>query len=835
MKSVVIVILVCCWFVSTGALTEYEKQQLIQKYTSGQQLSATDLLKLQSLKKEMESMQTALNPQQKKDGEKDTKKDTVPSDSMIEPEVRNYTHDDVGTKDSFYTKYYFDATKFEYNMPLTELKPFGYDFFETPSTYAPLDNVPVPDDYVVGPGDKLRLVFWGGVSNVYDVEVSPNGTITTPEIGSIAVAGMNYRSLKSTLSNGLSAGVNVEISFTKMKTIRVFVTGDAKSPGSYTLSGITTLVNAIFAAGGPSLTGSMRMIQLKRAGKIIRTFDLYDFLLFGDASKDAVLQPGDAIYFAPVKTIVAVTGSVRRPALYEMKEGQSLQDLIDVAGGLTAAADTTNIFVEQFKKNEGRKVVDVKPHITEMKQFILYDGDIVRIYPTPESYNSKNSVALTGYVAKPRKFEYKAGMKVSHILTKDMLLPDTYLYYASIERRKYPENVKEMLPINLYDIIFKMDATSDVLLQEEDTLVLYSLKEMRDVPPVFIMGEVRKPGKYSFTEGMTLFDMIHIAGGLTNIANLAKGEFVTLEFDDNEMHSPNLITVNIRDILENPHDTTVNMKVKPFAKLFVRRVADFRENVAITLKGEVKYPGVYYARKGDTLFDIIQRAGGYTDNAYIRAAYFSRLRVKELQTKNLQSIIASLEKNLEELISKSQQFPEMQNYIPVYRERIEKIRTMEVSGRMVLRLPEKMEDLKKSPFNISIEDGDELTIPERSNEVVVMGEVYNPNVFVYNQKKGKVKHYLAMTGGPSQDGDISRAFVVKANGTVISPYYVDEESSSASFLASGFMNARIFPGDTVIVPTTTQKVPFIKNMVDWTTVLYQLATTVKISSDIWTK
>ncbi len=856
MKSLgIICVLVCFFVVNTYALTEYEKQQLIEKFTSGKQLSASDLMKLQALKNEMETIQKTLNPDDEKTTEKDIKKEdedntkqtsnetTLNPLNIAEKLLKGQKPPDDTTlpeempeeKPTFYSRYYFNSEKYEYETPLDELKPFGYDFFDSPSTYAPLNNIPVPDDYVIGPGDKIRLVFWGGVSNVYDIEVNQNGTITTPEIGSINVAGMNYRTLKNTLGSGLSAGTNVEISFAKLKTIRVFITGDARSPGSYTLSGLTTLVNAIFAAGGPSYTGSMRMIQLKRAGRIIRTFDLYDFLLFGDASKDSVLQPGDAIYFAPIQNIVATTGNIRRPALYEMKDGQTLQDLIDIAGGLTASADTTNVYIEQFRKNEGRKVVDIKPEVTDMKKVVLSDGDIVRIYPTPESFNNKNSVTLTGYVAKPRKFAFISGMKVSDVITKDVLLPDTYLQYASIERRKYPENTKEMMPINIYDIVYKRDTQADILIHEEDVIVLYSIGELKDTPPVFIMGEVRTPGIYPYTDGMTVFDMMHIAGGLTNIANLANAEFVALEFNDNEMQPPMITTINVREILEKPHDSTVNFKVKPFSKLFIRRLADFRENVAITLKGEVKYPGVYYARKTDRLHDIIERAGGFTDNAYVRAAYFSRLRVKELQQKNLQSIITSLEKNLEELMSKSQQYPEMQNYIPVYKERIEKIKIMEVSGRMVIRLPEKLEDLKKSPYNIAIEDGDELTIPERSNEIVVMGEVYNPNVFVYNSKNGKIKHYLAMTGGPSSEGDIGRAFVVKANGTVISPYYIDEESSSSSFLSSGFLNARIFPGDTIIVPTATQKVPFIKNMVDWTTVLYQLATTIKITSDIWAK
>ncbi len=799
------------------SLTDAEKQQLAEKYLSGGQFTASDLMKLQSLQ--------------------DTTTSTVGNNEPVQqqPPV-DEKKDRQELKSSYYEKYYFNESSYEYDLPLTNLKPFGYNFFDTPAMYSPVNNTAVPDDYILGTGDVLHLMFWGGSSNVYDVDVNQDGKIATPEIGSISVAGMTYKSLKQTLAASLTLGTNVEVSLVKMKTIRVFVTGNAKVPGSYTLSGLSTLVNAIFAAGGPSYTGSMRMIQVKRSGRVIRAFDLYDFLLYGDSSKDVLLLPGDVINFAPIKNIVAITGTIKVPALYEVKDGQNLQELIDLAGGLTATADMTNIHVEQFQKNVGRKIVDVKASdSTQLKTFILGDGDIIRIYPLPEAFNNKNAVRLVGHVAKPRKFEYTVGMKVSDMVSKEFLLRDTFLHYASIERRKYPENTQEMVPVNLYDVLIAYKAEADIALQPEDVLHLYSVKELKDTPPVFVMGEVRSPGRFAFIEGLTLFDMIYMAGGLTNVANLGNAEFITLEFGDTEAKQPDLQFVNVRAVLENPNDPAVNVKVKPFSKLFIRRVADFEENVAITLNGEVKFPGVYYARRDENLYDIIKRAGGFTDKAYIRAAFFSRVSVKEIQKERLQGIVNDLQQNLEEIIAKSIQYPEMQLYIPAYKERIEKIKRLEVTGRMVIQIPENLEDLKRSPFNIAIENGDVLTIPKQTNVVLVMGEVYNPNVFVYNRKKNKVKDYLEMTGGPSREGVLSRAIVIKANGVVISPYYIDKESSTFSFLSSGFMNAKIFPGDTIIVPRETENIPLVKKVIDWSTVLYQLSTTVKITSDLWGK
>jgi len=369
-------------------------------------------------------------------------------------------------------------------------------------------------------------------------------------------------------------------------------------------------------------------------------------------------------------------------------------------------------------------------------------------------------------------------------------------------------------------------------LQPEDVLRIYSISELKDTPPVFVMGEVRAPGRFAYVEGMTLFDMIYAAGGLTNIANLANAEFVTIQLEDSEAKLPDIMQVNVRAVLENPNDPAVNLKIKPFSKLFIRRIADFEENVAITLNGEVKYPGVYFARKNETLYDIIVRAGGFTERADIRAAFFSRPSVKVIQKERVRNIADDLQRNLEEIITKSHDHPEMLTYVPLYKERIEKIRALEVTGRMVIQIPQKLEDLKRSPYNVSIENGDVLTIPQMSSVVLVMGEVYNPSVFVYNQKKNKVKHFLELTGGPTTYGDLGRAFVIKANGVVISPYYIDDESNSSSFLASDFLNAKIFPGDTIIVPKEVETVPFVKQLLDWTTVLFQLATSVKFTGDV---
>ena len=803
---------------SLFAISDSEKNALMLKYMSGGKLSKEDLSKIGELKKEYESKNKKSDEATGKKQEKDLKKN-----------IRN--NKQSGANLVFYQKYYFNGNRLPYQPSFSNLKPFGYDTFKTPSTYAPLDNVPVSDNYIIGPGDVLHITFLGGTSQEYDVKVDRNGRISSPDLGVIYVAGLTFKQLKERLNKGLSTGTTAVISFSKIKTVRVYVTGDAISPGSYTVSGLSTVINALFVAGGPSLSGSMRDIQLKRSGRVVSHIDLYQFLLNGSSKNDRYLMSGDVIFIPPVKNIVAVAGNVRRPAIYELKNKETLDDLVKFAGGFTASADRTNISIKRFDGKNGRIAIDVKGD-ENLSKIALKDGDVVKIYPLYR--NDKNLITLKGYIATPRTFEYKKGMRISDLIKPDMLLPDTYLKYATLKRKKYPEDTYTILPINLGKAIFSnKGGENDLFLQKEDIIILYSKYEMQDIPPIFVMGEVRNGGKFDYVEGMTILDAINLAGGLTETANRKIIEYVTLEIGFDKVVNLCVKQLDFQKILKNPNDYNINIKLHPFDKIYIRRVADFNENRTITLSGEIKYPGAYFAKKDDRLYDVLKRAGGFTKNAYTRGAYFTRVSIQKLQKKRLDNLIDALENNLNQIIAKSTEHPELAKYIPFYKEKIEKMRKMKPDGRLVIKLPRTLDELKSSPYNIRIEDGDTLYIPKKSEYVAVMGEVYNPNVFVYDAKKNKVKDYLKKTGGATRKGDISNAFVVKASGIIISNHYIDAESASFHFLSNKFLNAKIFPGDTLIVPEKVEKVPWITNLKDWSTVLYQLATTVKITSDLW--
>ncbi len=531
--------------------------------------------------------------------------------------------------------------------------------------------------------------------------------------------------------------------------------------------------------------------------------------------------------------LIAVSGNVKRPAIYEAAGDESLGDILKIAGGLTASAYDADIYIERFIKNSGKTVLTIDASSVDLDGVALKDGDIIKVFSAPATRASDNFVELRGYVSAPRKYQYEEGMKISDLIKGDLLLQDTYMKYASVSRKKYPENIYETLPLDLYSAVIAEDPEADIELRPEDIVVLYSKYDMMDQPPVFVLGEVREPGTFSYQEGMTALDLIHNAGGLKNTANLESGEYVSLVISDDKVESVTVKTFSPGAVFDEPNDSGVNFPLRPFDEIFIRKVAHFEDNRAITLKGEITYPGVYFAKKGDKLYDILTRAGGFTSEAYPRALVFTRISVREQQEKRLEEIKRGIRTALETAEEAGDEYPEAAAVAATYASRLENLDQSEASGRMVVELSGDLEKLKDSPYNITIRDGDELYVPMKSNSVAVMGEVNNPSTFIYSPKHDRVKDYIRMTGGATSRGDLGRTFVIKASGKIISQYYVDNESRNITLFRNKLLNARIYPGDTIIVPVKDFKVPWIRQLKDWTTVLYQLASTIKITSDVW--
>ena len=437
----------------------------------------------------------------------------------------------------------------------TNIRQFGYDLFrQPPSTFAPADRVPVGPDYVLGPGDELRITIWGNIEGQWNVVVDRDGKISLPKVGIIGVTGLTYGEFKETLNKELSkyyTNYQMNVSMGPLRTIRVYIVGNAARPGAYTVSSLSTLVNSLFEAGGPSKTGTMRNIDVKRNGKNVVQFDMYDFLLKGNKTKDVRLMPEDVIFIPPVGPLAGIAGNVRNPAIYELKGETRLLDLIGMAGGLTGMAFRGRVQVQRIENNEFRTIfegdlIDIEK--TAEKNFALKDGDLVKVFAVVDH---KNTITITGAVANPGDFGVASGVtRVSDVIA----LSGGLLYYASSQMEVTRVKVTQSGP-------------------RTERFVVDVFKAMEGDP----------------------------------------AHNVPLEMND---------------------------------YLFVRMVPEWQLYRTVNVGGEVKYPGAYTITRGEKLSSVLERAGGYTNFAYLRGATFTRERVKQLQQKSLEELAARLEREL---------------------------------------------------------------------------------------------------------------------------------------------------------------------------------------------
>lgn len=721
----------------------------------------------------------------------------------------------------------------------TRLKQFGYDLFRTTvSTFAPVADVPVGPDYVIGPGDRFNIFMWGRMNTTYPVQVNRNGEIAIPKVGMLSVTGLTLAQLEKFLFHTLSRyykDFQMSVTMDRVRTITVFVVGQAVNPGSYSLSSLSTVYNALFAAGGPSKQGSMRRIKLIRNHETLRTIDLYDFLLKGDKSQDERLQSGDTIFIPDIGPVVGVAGNVKRPAIYEMNGQMTLGEAIDLAGGVTPVGYLQRVQLERIVAHEKRIVEDfdlsgfAKEKDSSKLNIPLKDGDVIKIFPIfPDT---QQIVYLEGHVKRPGGYQFRPGMKLANLISSyDELLPEPYLDYGEIVRLIPPDFHPETISFNVKRLL-DGDPSENLPLQEHDRVILYSEKDMKEIPQVTISGEVQRPGKYRLLAGMRIKDLLYKAGNLKRSAYLPKAE-ITRCTKTEEGVKIELGYVDLREVLkENPQQ---NMVLKPDDHLVVRRIPDWAVDETITISGEVKFPGIYTISEKTRLSSVLERAGGFTEYAYLKGAFYTRESVKELQRKRLQELIQKMEQDILEESAKASESglsdkdaTSVQASIEAKKALVERLKRTQVTGRLIVKL-DTLDKFKNSPYDIEVRDGDTLHIPRMPGEVNVLGEVYNPTSIIYT--KGKpLKYYLSKVGGPTPDADKDQIFVIKADGTVMNKrqqrrifpgVWWDKESHRWNI--GGFMSARLDPGDTILVPRKMEKIRWKRELMDWTTMLYQI-------------
>jgi len=720
----------------------------------------------------------------------------------------------------------------------TKLTQFGYNLFrKPPSTFAPVTNIPVGPEYIIGPGDEIRITVWGKVEGRWSVKVDRDGNIIIPKIGIMPVAGLTFKELKEVLLKEFEKyykGFEMNVSMGALRSITVYVVGNARRPGAYTVSSLSTLVNALFVAGGPSKTGSMRDIQVKRNGMTIVHFDLYDFLLRGDKTKDIRLMPEDVIFIPPVGPLVGVAGMVKRPAIYELKGHVRLLELIEMAGGLMPTGYLSRVQVERIYDNEVKVLVDADlKHLTEQENIVLQDGDLVKVYPITNVI--VNAVELVGNVTRPGKYQWFKGMRVSDIIKepdKD-LLPETYMEQALITRLVPPDYHPELILFNLKKAIFDRDKTEDKLLEPYDKIRIYNKWEMVNKEEVRVSGAVNKPGTYKYYENMKVSDLINLAGGLKYFAYMDKAELTRVTPTERGPITKKII-INLRKALSG--DPYANIPLKQDDYLIVRAVPEWQLYQKVTIKGEVRFPGVYTIKKGERLSDLIKRAGGFTERAYLQGAVFTRERVKELQQKQIEEMVDRLEREL--LSSGTSQIatassPDeakmLQLELQQKRQFISRLRTIRAKGRIAIRImpPEK---LKNTSYDIELEDGDSIYIPTDPQTVQVIGSVYNQTAFVY-EKGRSYQYYIDLAGGYTENADTDNVYILKADGSAMKVHngllHMSWNEDRFRWETGGAM--QLESGDTIVVPEKLERIAWMRNIKDITQILYQIAVTAGVA------
>jgi len=714
------------------------------------------------------------------------------------------------------------------------LHPFGYDLFDRPiSTFAPVTNVPVPSNYIVGPGDQLQVQLYGNKNGIVNLTVGRDGTVHFPDLGPIHVAGETYDAVKATLEARVSrqmVGTRAGVAMGDTRAIRVFVLGEARRAGSYTISGLGTITSALFAAGGVRPTGSLRNIELKRSGELVRRFDLYDMLIRGDTTDDAHLLPGDVIFVPPVGPTASVDGEVRRPAIYETKGETSLDELLQLAGGLTPEADHQKGALTRIDANQRRVVLQVD--LTGApKSELVHDGDSLRVPRLKPTLDA--GVVVEGYVYSTGAFAYRDGLRLTDVIrSADELRPNADQHYLLIRRELPPDRHVIVLSADLDAALQAPGTAADVELKPRDHVMVFDLQSSRDRviqpllddlklqstsarPPtvVRIEGRVNVPGQYPLEEGMTVRDLVRAGGSLSDAAYGGKAELTRYQVINGESRRTELIPIDLAAALRG--DPAANVRLEPFDSLSVKQVQAWDEQDEVTLMGEVRFPGRYAIKRGETLKSVVMRAGGLTDLAFEEGAVFTRRELRDREQKQLDMFAQRMQSDIAFLALQGANSNQSQaaTALSVGQQLLEQLRSTKAVGRLVINLKSTLGAQVGSGNDILLRGGDQLLIPKFQQEVTVIGEVQNTTSHLYRSGLSR-NDYISLSGGETRRADKSRIYVVRADGSVVA------NEGGRWFHRD---SASIKPGDTVVVPLNAEHLPPLPLWQAVTQIIYNVA------------
>jgi protein involved in polysaccharide export with SLBB domain len=693
------------------------------------------------------------------------------------------------------------------------LKRFGSDLFVVRNTPEPATraglaanqvgtrDVPLGPDYVLGPGDQLSIALWGGVSQTILRIIDREGRVSLPEAGPVQVAGLRLADAQSLIADAMQGqyrNAHVLVTVAQVRSIRIFVVGDVQRPGAYEVSALASPISALYAAGGPTAVGSLRILRHFRNEKPIGEIDLYDFMLYGVRPTDDRLQAGDTLLIPPVGPQVAIFGAVKRPAIYELKNEKSLAAVLSDAGGLTVAASLAHITIERVIANRHREEValsvagDHGPEamVSQLQVTEVKDGDRIHI-ATVLPY-SEEVVYLQGHVSRPGKFPFRDGMRIGDIIRSYQdLLPEPS-DYGEIVRLVPPDLHPESIEFNVPDVLI---GNMNIALQPFDTIRILGRYEL-DAPMVYVRGEVQRPGTYPMFKGMTAAELVRTAGGFKRDALQEDADLASYHVENGASVIVQRQDVAIGDaVLKSNH--AADAVLKPGDVLTIHQLTGWNDiGASIIIEGEVAHPGSYGFEAGEHLSDVLRRAGGFRLTAYPEGAVLTRPEVASLEEKSREELIRQIEVSAASARIKPSAGSEQaatQQLIQQQREQIlSQLRNQPATGRLVIHIDSDIDHWAGTPADIEVRSGDTLRIPKRPGFVLISGQVYNPSAITYMPGHA-AEWYLKRAGGATMIANRKEIFIVRANGSVIG-------RGSEGWLDRGVLATRLDPGDTIVVP-----------------------------------
>lgn len=751
---------------------------------------------------------------------------------------------------------------------------FGDNLFRNvPSTFAPLDLTPVPPGYVIEPGDELRIRVWGQVNFRADLHVDRMGDIYIPQVGGIHVAGLPFSALDHQIRTAVGRiyrNFDLTVDLGQTSAIQVYVTGEARRPGVYTISSLSTLANALFATGGPATNGSMRDIELRRGGKTIATFDLYALLIHGDISKDMPLLTGDVIYIPSVGSRVAILGSVRTPAIYELLPGETMGEALRDAGGASTTAGESRISVERIEDHRSREAFEIAFNPGGLAT-TLHDGDVVRVLSIVPMY--EKTVTLRGNTANPGRYGWHPGMRLSDLIPdRNSLLTRNYWWKRALLGLPAPEFEPAGNLLNLHQPSSPVDLQQQAAerglsinpgqattLTPEQMLAEQALAARQQATGASQLGaspqaaaaalnasgSLAAPGQTASmprageTEGNSA-----VAAGMTATGNQngimpaprTEVRQIAPEIDWNyaviERMDPNTLKSTLipfdlgRLVLQ--HDPSQDLELQPGDVVTIFSQNDIRVPVEqqtkyVRLEGEFVHAGVYSVRPGETLRELVERAGGLTPRAYLYGSEFTRESTRALQQQRIDEYVQNLQMQIERgslalaasPVATAQDLAGGAAAQTSEHELVAQLQRIRATGRIVLDLQAGSRGVDSLP-NLPLEDGDRFLVPPIPATVNVVGAVYDQSSFLYASGR-RAGDYLRLAGGPGRDADSKHDFVIRADGSVIS------RNAENGLWGNSFDALLIYPGDTIVVPEKTLKPSALRGFLDWSQLFSQFA------------